>query len=222
MDNYGSHRVVALFFSKNRALQLEAAIRTFTGACLDLHGVEIRVVYKATTERHLLQYAALAESWPGIYFHPETSFREDLAYAVRGASHLLFLVDDNLFVKPFSLDKILKVFDNHPEALGFSFRLGKNIVYHYPTRTIQQQPVFHDVYDGICLSNWTISKDYFAYPLEISSSLYRNRDIAPLLASGRYSNPNTLEAMLHGACGLFKKIVLFSFISKAPQPFAIH
>ena len=48
----------------------------------------------------------------------------------------------------------------------------------------------------LLLFDWTSGESDFAYPLEVSSSVYRVSDIEPLLKHLDFSNPNILEATL--------------------------
>jgi len=111
-------------------------------------------------------------------------------------SHILFLVDDNIFVKDFSLSQILNVIQIHGEALGFSLRLGRNTTYCYSLDRPQHLPKFNSIDNGMLIFDWTNSELDFAYPLEISSSIYRMKDILPLILSNSFGNPNDLELKL--------------------------
>jgi glycosyltransferase involved in cell wall biosynthesis len=119
--------------------------------------------------------------------------------------NLLFLVDDNLFVAPFSLAGIVEALRRSPAAAGFSLRLGRNVTQCSVRDRSQQPPAFSAVGDGVLAYEWTEAQGSFDYPLEVSSSVYPARTIAGPLATLGYSNPNTLEAVLAVAarrCGL--------------------
>lgn len=115
---------------------------------------------------------------------------------VSEAGLVLFLVDDAIFTGDFSLSQVEDGLKNNPDAVGFSLRLGKNINYCYMMDRAQPQPEFSTLSIGILKFDWTKSKLDFAYPLEVSSSLYRLNEIFPLLLRVNFFNPNYLEGGL--------------------------
>lgn len=116
---------------------------------------------------------------------------------------VLFLVDDTIFTADFSIANIEKTLDNNRDALGFSLRLGKNTRYCYMMDRKQPQPEFTSPADGILKFNWTKSELDFAYPLEVSSSIYRLAELFPLLLRVNFNNPNYLEGGLVRFVGQF-------------------
>lgn len=193
------HPIVSvLVFSKDRALQLEAMLRTFYQCCADAELADVNVIYAASTEAHALQYATVADVLSRARFRPERNFHEDTIRFARRTPYLLLAVDDAVFVRRFCLQDGVRALAEHPELIGFSYRLGRNITAHYPTGTIQETPDFASLEAGLLQVDWTRSAQYFAYPLEVSSSLFRTADIIPLLEQQPYDHPNTLESMLNG------------------------
>jgi glycosyltransferase involved in cell wall biosynthesis len=190
--------ITVLVCSKDRALQLEAALRTFFACCADADRAVVHVLYATSGERHAQQYAALAQAFPQARFHPEIRFRDDVLRFARTGRYLLFAVDDAVFVRPFALADGVRALEEHPALLGFSYRLGRNIKKHYPTRTAQAEPECAPLTANLLRVDWTRSAQYFAYPLKVSSSLFRSADILPLLERQAFDHPNTLEAMLDG------------------------
>lgn len=112
---------------------------------------------------------------------------------------VLFLVDDNIFVRDFSVVDIQGLLQAHARSLGFSLRLGTNTRYCYPLDKPQIVPRFTRVGNGVIIFDWTSARESgydFSYPLEVSSSVYRVGDLLPLLIPLRFRNPNTLEGMM--------------------------
>ena len=71
----------SLIFSRDRALQLEAALTSFSRRCVDSAAVPVDVLYTATSPHLERQYALLARTWRGaapVTFHRETDFRGDV------------------------------------------------------------------------------------------------------------------------------------------------
>lgn len=218
-----------LLFSFNRALQLDAVLRSLLLHCADFSNTDMTVLFKAAGEPHVRQYGELAAAYgahENISFIAEQNFRRDVLdivgwhnagrqpgrafraavtlgpYAGQLAAGLmpslanrllLFLVDDNIFVRDFTLDLVARKLAAYPRALGFSLRLGSNTTDCYWRNTAQSVPPMADAGDGVCLFTWAGSDGDFNYPLEVSSSVYRASEIVPLLHRLAFRNPNLLE-----------------------------
>ena len=249
--------IKAIVFSKDRAMQLDATLRSLYLHCRDVQLAEIHVLYRASTPKYEAQYHLLAQAYPQVDFVSEKSFREDVEEILLScyehaadrrryrfvskfnrwlfADHFLiekitrrlsrlgirigsvpapvpeketfifFLVDDNLFVRPFSLQAVIHALDFLPRTLGFSLRLGRNTTYAYTLDSSQELPEFEEVDDDILTYEWLRAQYDFYYPLEVSSSIYRAAQMLPLLASIAFQNPNTLEGGMAARSRWFAK-----------------
>jgi hypothetical protein len=186
--------LVGCIFSRDRAFQLEATLRSFRSHARDTAAARLVVLFRATDARHARQYALLASTYPDVRFVAERSFREDLFSVIGSSAVIMFLVDDTLFTRPFSLDLAAEALAREPRALGFSLRLGTNTTYFYMLDRPQALPAFHTVGRGVLQYDWRGAEHDFGYPLEVSSSLYRAADLIPLLREFEFRNPNRLEA----------------------------
>lgn len=248
--------ICVLIFSRDRAMQLDATLRSFFLHCKDSQLPQIYVLYKSTSNQHHLQYQILRDNYPEVNFVKQGQFRRDVlrivnpypfvsfsalvhsvvdiiisaflliervptrvlqgvSYLVRekllkrfvpvvsGNQFLLFLVDDNLFVKDFSLEDILETLGEHPDALGFSLRLGTNITHCYMLDQPQSLPEFTPLDNLFMKFDWTVAELDFAYPLEVSSSIYRTRDVFPIIATQPFVIPNLLESQLASSADSF-------------------
>jgi hypothetical protein len=117
---------------------------------------------------------------------------------------VLFLVDDSLFVRRFSLRQATQALSSRPRAIGFSLRLGRNTTSSYALDSPQTLPNFARMEDAILAFDWTAAQCDFGYPLELSSSIYAARTVAGFLSAQEYSNPNTLESRMWAAAANFK------------------
>lgn len=232
--------MIGVVFSRDRALQLDATLRSFFRHCADPEEIALFVLFRATDARHERQYRELMMEYAGrVQFVPETQFRQDLLQLLTFASndvqpglflrlasgltpifkplasmfspasghcHVLFTVDDNLFIQHFSLRGMKEALNAYPHALGFSLRLGSNITYLYTKDKQQRLPEFEYVTDRILRFDWTISEDDFGYPLEVSSSVYRLKQILPLLLRIRFRRPNSLEAQMSTQVDRFRSV----------------
>jgi len=211
--------MVGVVFSRDRAMQLDALLRSFLHRCTDSSFAELHVLYATSSPRDARQYAALEKFWQArlpVTFHAERAFRADLLHVLAipestagrsGASRrdlVLFVVDDNLFVRPFSLEQAGAALRRHRRAIGFSLRLGRNTTRSYPLDAAQSLPPFTPVEPGVLAFDWTRAEADFGYPLELSSSIYRARTVAGLLSSEDFTNPNTLELFMATAATGFR------------------
>ena len=119
------------------------------------------------------------------------------------AEYLVFMVDDNVFVSDFRMGDVVHALKTHPETLGFSLRLGVNTTWSYALNRAQPLPAFEQAAQGVLKYRWVNAEADFAYPLEVSSSVYRTSDLVPVLERVKFNNPNTLEDELHLRIGLF-------------------
>lgn len=191
---------IILIFSKDRALQLDATLRSLLLHCRDAESMNIRVLYTTTQSLYTEQYIQLEKEYheyPFIQFICEQDFRSDVLALLAPFEHVLFLVDDNIFVHDFYLQNSIGMLTIHGDALACSLRLGKNTTYCYPMNVSQGLPDFEQVQNGMLKFRWTKGEHDFGYPLEVSSSAYRVDDIVPFIARLHYRNPNTLEAFMN-------------------------
>jgi hypothetical protein len=69
-------------------------------------------------------------------------------------------------------------------------------VYAYNWNLPQALPEFSLVGEHALRFDWTRAELDFAYPMEVSSSIYRIPDLLPQLNRQRFANPNQLESRL--------------------------
>jgi glycosyltransferase involved in cell wall biosynthesis len=204
-DTTASLPVTGVIFSKDRPLQLDATLRSFKRHCQDADNISVKVIYAVSSPRLLSLYRQLMLDYPTVDFVREQNFRRDLLVLLKGREYVLFLVDDNVFVRDFTMADIIQALRRHPDAIGFSLRLGRNTTYCYAMNKSQKLPEFQTT-DGATLKfHWPDAELDFNYPLEVSSSMYRTNEVAALLESLDFKNPNTLEAAMAGSTARFLK-----------------
>ena len=130
-------------------MQLDGTLRSFFAHCRDIQHIQLKVIYKASNSLHEELYGKLMKDYCDVEFIQERGFKEQILVAIRAYKHVLFLVDDNTFVRNFHFADIIKGLEENRNALGFSMRLGKNTVYCYPLNTKQNLPIFNSVGKGI-------------------------------------------------------------------------
>lgn len=185
----------ALAFSRDRAMQLDAMLRSLATHAAE--PVEVAVICKATTERHARSYLDIGKLHPSSIIVGETNFENDVRsyFGSIAGEHVLFLVDDTIFVRrwsPVSCDKQLRA---NGGTIGYSLRLGMNTSYCYPLARDQRIPPTVG-WPSMITWDWTCADGDFGYPLELSSSVYRTQDILAALSTYKFRNPNELEVVL--------------------------
>ena len=186
----------AVIFSKDRAIQLAATIDSFKLHCSDSENVRLSVLYKTSSQYHQDQYDKLITEYQDVVFVKESNFKQQLLCIVNSGEHVLFMVDDNIFVGDFKIADVTEALKTDRQAIGFSLRVGTNTQYSYARNMRVALPDFERIAADILRFNWTTSQSHFGYPLEVSSSVYRSRDIIPLLNAIDFSNPNILEGLI--------------------------
>ena len=191
------NKTVAIIFSKNRALQLDLLLRSLYNCIDDFSELDIKILYKTTSDRHKKSYETLQSEWKNIQYVEETNFKNDLLNAIDGYEYTFFIVDDNVFCNRFCLDEIIKLLGKNNSVLGFSLRLGKNTEYCFSCNMPQSIPAMKEYNKDISTYFWPQSQFDFSYCLEVSSSIYRSKDILQVIQERIFNNPNQLEDALY-------------------------
>jgi len=187
------NRITGLIFSKDRAMQLEALLSSLSLHCRDIQNLDLKVLNITSDSFHERQYHRLMSDYGCVEFIREKDFKKQVLSSIESYEHVLFLVDDAIFVKDFVIKNVIECLKNNDDVLGFSQRLGTNTNYCYSRSISQKLPNFIEIGNEALKYDWTSAQGDFGYPLEISSSVYRVNDILPLLEQLYFVNPNTLE-----------------------------
>lgn len=236
------NNIITLIFSKNRPLQLDLLLNSFYLNCLQSDSTDIYVVYTCDDQYENSYNQLIKEQKEKernnitfIYENQFASFKSSFIYNLQNTKYeyVMFLVDDNIFTNKFDLLQIKSLLEHNPDAIGFSLRLGKNTKNCYPLKKEQEIPKdigynyiinFSSLFEildkrflpevdfRVFAFDWTKSQLDFNYPLEVSSSIYRVKDIFFLLRDSKYKNPNELEAQLYANLHYFyNKLKLLSY-----------
>jgi hypothetical protein len=199
--------------SKDRALQLDAALRSLARHCEAGEPLPVSVVFRATSEVHQEAYRTARAEHPGVRFIEERAFSRQVRALLVGKKprrdaatvpdiHLL-IVDDTVFIADFSLKAVLSALNANSKALGFSLRLGETIRFCQPLRIESPPPHLEHVAGGgsdeILRFSWKDLPPDWGYPLDISSSLYRREHLRYLLEIVKFDSPTMLEDGLWNA-----------------------
>ena len=206
MEDCRNGATCTMIFSKDRAMQLDCTLRTLHLLCRDIDQAAVRVLYTTSSDLHERGYQKLREEFRSVGFIEEKAFKKDLLSVLRSYEYVLFLVDDCIFVREFTIADVANALARRESAIGFSLRLGRNTTYCYMHERSQSMPAFINVSDRMLAFDWTASELDFGYPLELSSSVYRVSHILPLLNRLDFKNPNTLEASLDANKSAYAKV----------------
>jgi FkbM family methyltransferase len=198
--------LLGMVFSKDRAMQLDGTLRSLLIHCKGSESIDLKVLYTTSNEFHERQYRQLMTEYDLVEFIRERNFKQALISILSSYQYVLFLVDDNIFVRDFRFLDVVGLLESHLDAIGFSLRLGRNNSYYYMLDREQRPPHFHELGQNILKYDWTKAHYDFGFPLEVSSSVYRISDLWPLLARTEFSNPNTLELMLAQHKGFYENL----------------
>jgi hypothetical protein len=198
--------ISVVIFSRDRAMQLDACIRTFAACAYARptsdHEILFKksVLYAVSNEQHFHQYVQLQRehsSWNFVHESVDTSFRKNLLKIVGGSDCVMFVVDDTIFVKPFNLEPPVSHMLADDNVCGVSLRLGRNTDYCYPLDRPQAIPEFKSQnMRGYWSYEFRDSEGDFSYPVEVSSSVYRTRHLSVPLRALHYTQPNELESAI--------------------------
>ena len=86
-------KIKTIIFSRDRAMQVDAVLRSFFLHCQDAaETAQVHVIYKATSARHAAQYEQLAHDYPLVNFVRQSNFRADTLRLLDPypANHLLY------------------------------------------------------------------------------------------------------------------------------------
>jgi hypothetical protein len=191
---------MTLIFSKDRPMQLQALLESLEWACPELVKEDIFILAKGESYKD-----KFFSKYKIIY---ETDFYKQLYTLINNPYYdtVMFLVDDTIFVQKCCLKEIEKKLQNK-DVIGVSLRLGENTKYCYMLKSTQCAVRKNSIID------WTLSSHDYAYPMEVSSSVYRLVDIRKLMEPCR--NPNEFELILHKQRNKNKNLLESFDISRA-------
>lgn len=197
-------RSTGIVFSRDRALQLHALLQGWTALA---RGESDLVVLWTASAEHESSYRELSDLWKGrARFRREADFRADLLEEVGSSrsSHLFFLTDDAMVLRPFALADCLLA---DPRRRVFSLTHGRGLDWCFVARRPQRIPDLSE--DGAGLLSWTWKDGEegtdWSYPLSVDGKFFSRREMSTLLSRLPFRNPNTLEMGLQVFLPLFAR-----------------
>lgn len=197
------NKTVTIIFSRDRCLQLDLLLRSLFTCVDDFSVFDVKIIYKSSNTRFENAYFTLASEWPGVEFIKETSFKDNLINAIDDYEYIMFLVDDTIICNHFNVNEITTILNKNSGILGFSLRIGKNTNYCFSCNNWQTVPEMHSITNDISKFMWMFAQYDFFYVLEVSSSIFRSKDILSIIVDKEFNNPNQLEDKLFFNLGKF-------------------
>lgn len=186
-----------IVFSKDRAMQLELFLRSFTQFVSNVGDYQVKVLYTYSNDNYKRGYDKLIEhKLPNVEWVKETNFKNDLLGLINfNNQHTVFFVDDNIFKTSFDFyDNQMTILNDTWDIACRSLRLHRDLKYCYPKRQPMRQPA----YGNNNIFTWVGADGDYGYPMSLDGHIFRTEDIAPYLKDGDYSNPNLLESIMAG------------------------
>lgn len=123
----GGPPTVGLIFSKDRAVQLRAAIESLFMWGSDADRLALHVLYTTSDERHRRQYERLKAVFPQVTFVEQADFKGQVLSILDGRRHALFLVDDSIFVRPIRIEDVTRASRSRPMQSAFRCAWGPTL-----------------------------------------------------------------------------------------------
>lgn len=183
-------------FSKDRPLQLDLFLRSFSTFVSDASQYQIKVLYTHSNDRFKQGYDILmGKTPPNVVFIKETDFKQNTIDLIRlDNPYTVFFVDDIIFKEPFAFfDEKMNIFISNEDIACLSLRLHKNLTYCYAESRNMKQPIFGK--DNVYV--WTKETGDYGYPMSQDGHIFRTEQIHQLHVDLEYHAPNTLEGRLH-------------------------
>ncbi|MDP9225568.1 MAG: hypothetical protein M3P18_17340 [Actinomycetota bacterium] len=182
--------VTCIVFSKDRAMQLEACLRTIEQNAP--YRGPIIVIYLATAPDFSQAYESFAMTDRIRMVSQSDDFRRDICDAVHAAErYTVFHTDDDFFFRPSAVRPVPT-----DDFACFSLRLGENTTYSYPLDRKQRVPPAIAA-QSVIAWDWTRAEGDFAYPMSVNGHIFETGLVQTMLRGARFSNPNELEHELH-------------------------
>lgn len=192
-----------IVFSRDRALQLDALIRSYSRHVAS--PPPMTVIYRTDSRRHAKAYAQVIERHARHRFVRQRrtgAFRGHLleALAASAQSEVMFLVDDIVFTNAVDFDDFngFRLDEYVP-----SLRLGMNLSYCYAKDRNQPLPSFAEPAPGLLSWSWREGILDWGYPLSLDGHVFSRDEILDLLKRLSFKAPNSLEGALQHVVASF-------------------
>ena len=181
-------------YSKDRPAQLELLLRSLKRYWNGWETLALTVVYTYSSDGFARGYERVLELHPEPAYVCERddarSFKElTLAVIDPDVELTAFLVDDDVFRRPFSLEAPeIEALRRDPSLACVALRLAPHVDYTYPLDRLTPPRL-----DADRTWAWAEGDGYWDYPMSLDGHVFRTAELLPLLRELDFKNPNTLE-----------------------------
>lgn len=196
-NNCFDEGVICVIFSRDRALQLEALLRSIEAYSMSFFDI---IIQYSSSDLHRDSYQILRNKYLKYYFIEEKSFVTSLKETIKKIRkrYIFFLVDDQVFIRPFNVKDIIH---NMRKKTFFSMRLGTCItdfgIYH--ERLCPKYEKFRGDYLTWKWRENLYQKDW-GYQFSVDGTVYRTIDVVRAMMSITFKAPNSFEDNMNKVC----------------------
>ena len=194
-------------FSKDRAMQLHALIRSYVRH-VAAPRPPLTLLYRASTPAHAKAYEEAIDLVRRENAALELEAREESALGFRGtllstlerieASCVFCLVDDDLFIRPLDFS----VFGSHDLRTTVpSLRLGRHITHAYVDNRDYAVPALTPAVGGLLRWQWAAGEGTWNYPMSVDGNLFDRGELLAMARFLAFHGPNSFETGLVRAFG---------------------
>jgi hypothetical protein len=184
--------MTTIVFSKDRALQLDAFLRSYARHVTPREPVE--VLYRSSSDAHAAAYLEVFDRHPFAFPHPEWEFKSDLLALLPLAGRVIFFVDDQVFTRGW----------RRREDLGLSLRLGTHLTQNYASNDpVQLLPTLRRVDEELLTWRWMDGDLAWSYPLSVDGHVFDADVIRTAAGWLAFHSPNTFESALQALLPVF-------------------
>lgn len=170
-------------FSKDRALQLDAFLRSY--AEFVTPRVPVDVIWLPTSMRHARAYLDVFARHPWVRQHRQGLFKQDVLEVLPATGTVTFFVDDLVFVRPWEIS----------ETPGLSLRLGLHLTRCYTAHRAQSVPRL-SIEAGFSAWRWADGDGDWGYPLSLDGHVFDGAELRSMIEAVPFTSPNSLESAL--------------------------
>jgi hypothetical protein len=192
-----------VIFSKDRAMQLDALLRSYFH--YSINPIPVKILYHFSSAEFSEGYKQLQNifSEKQVEFVQEKKFKPDLIQLFNrlNCSKVIFMVDDLMFKRNIDFDHLTSIDTKQYVA---SLRLGSHLSHAYTLEEKQPLPVFRKI-ENLLSWSWQKAAGDWAYPLSVDGHLFDKEELKILVNELVYKAPNSFEEALQLMNPLFAK-----------------
>ena len=191
-NRYPLKGVTCVIFSRNRALQLDALLRSiekYSKSSFDI------IIQYSCSSNHRNSYEVLKERFNRVdncKFVEEQSFPSTLIEVIKSIKTqiVFFLVDDQVFVRPFNIEDVITLVGRKS---FFSLRLGRTIT-DFGIYEMKLAPNYI-IEDKYLTWSWKKNKSQkdWGYQFSVDGTVYRSIDVLRASMAIPFKAPNSYE-----------------------------